>query len=149
MPDCLPKQSPRSKQEHDGEDEQAWDEQKCSASQVVCSINNLNEGDQDHESGQHPPSLDHEEKKQHHREREISGKHIICIDLRRLCHGTPVCQERRIYLTDDCTGQGQQGPKDDHDGHPEESARLIELSQARPPATGPRDCSWLTLLVYP
>ena len=79
MPDCLSKQSPRSKQEHEGEDEQAWNEQKGSASQVVCDINHLNEGEQDHKPGQHPPSPDREAQKQHHREREISGKQIVLI----------------------------------------------------------------------
>jgi hypothetical protein len=41
MQDCVPKQPPRSDQEHDGEHQQAWNEQKCSASQVVYHLNKL------------------------------------------------------------------------------------------------------------
>ena len=55
MPDGLSEQPPRADQEDDGEHEQAWNEQKISASQVVYHVKHLNERDQHHEPGQHPP----------------------------------------------------------------------------------------------
>src|SRR5258708_26856142 len=50
FPDSLSKQPPRSKQENNGEHEQARNEQKCPANQVIYHVNNLNESDQHHES---------------------------------------------------------------------------------------------------
>ena len=38
MPDSLSKQPPRSDQEDDGEHEQAWNEQKISANQVILFL---------------------------------------------------------------------------------------------------------------
>jgi hypothetical protein len=43
MPDCLSEQPRCSDQEHDGEHEQAWNEQKFSARQIVYHVNNLKE----------------------------------------------------------------------------------------------------------
>src|SRR5215467_3459181 len=99
VPDCLSEQSPCSKQEYDGEHEQAWHEQKFSANQVIYDVNNLNEGDQYHEPSQHPPRPHYQEQQQHHCQRKISCKHIVCIDPYCICHWTSVRQEGRIYLT--------------------------------------------------
>ena len=69
VPDGPSEQSPRRKQEDDGEHEHDWQEQKCSAKQIINDIHHLNEDSQHHEPGQHPSRPHSQEKQEHHRER--------------------------------------------------------------------------------